>query len=405
MANFAYKARDDAGKLVRGTMAAESEADLANRLRTMGYFLTGASLSMTAAKAKDAAKGAGLNQVDVLNFTTQVAISLEAGVPLLTVLKDLGISSRQKNVKSVVEDIARRVESGCTFKEALSYHHKSFSKLFISIVGAGESTGKLSYALNDLAKLIEWQLELQSKVKEASIYPIILSIAMIGVVTVLMAVVIPKFEPMFKELNVELPLATQIVLGASKLWWLPFVIIGGFASTIFIVSLNPKGKYEIDRVKLKVPVMGDLLTKIALSRFCHTFSLSLRSGVNVFNALGIASEVTGNAYLEKAVSKARDYVNVGERISTALELAGKEAGGQFPDMVIRMINVGEQSGSLSDTLEKVNQFYDKEVPATVKKIFALMEPTMILMMGIVVGGIALSVFLPLTKLITAVGGD
>jgi type IV pilus assembly protein PilC len=174
---------------------------------------------------------------------------------------------------------------------------------------------------------------------------------------------------------------------------------------LVIVGLTEKGRYKLDRFKLKIPVIGDLLTKIALSRFCHTFSLALRSGVNVFNALGIASDVTGNRYLQSSISKARDYVNVGEKISTSLELASKDAGGKFPDIVVRMINVGEQSGSLADTLQKVNEYYDKEVPATVKKMFALMEPLMILFMGVVVGGIALSVFLPLTKLITTVGGD
>jgi type IV pilus assembly protein PilC len=404
MANYSYLARDDAGKLVKGAMAAESELDLANRLRTMGFFLTQVKSAPNVSK-KNEAKGGNLNQVEVLNFTNQISISLEAGVPLLTVLKDLGMNTQQKKLKYVVEDIAHRVESGCTFKEALAMHPHSFNKLFISIIGAGESTGKLSFALNDLAKLIDWQLDLEAKVKEASIYPIILFCAMIGVVTVLMAVVIPKFEPMFKDLNVEMPLATQIVMGASKIWYVPFVVIGIMVGIWMFIGITPKGRYQLDKFKLSLPVVGDLLTKIALSRFCHTFSLALRSGVNIFNALGIAAEVTGNNFIEASVSKARDYVNVGEKISTSMELSGKESGCKFPDIVIRMINVGEQSGSLADTLDKVNQFYDKEVPSTVKKLFSLMEPVMILMMGLVVGGIAMSVFLPLTKLISAVGGD
>ena len=404
MANYSYLARDDAGKLVKGVMSAESELDLANRLRTMGFFLTQVKSAPNVSR-KDEAKGGHLNQVEVLNFTNQISISLEAGVPLLTVLKDLGMNTQQKKLKYVVEDIAHRVESGCTFKEALAMHPRSFNKLFISIIGAGESTGKLSFALNDLAKLIDWQLDLEAKMKEASIYPIILFCAMIGVVTVLMAVVIPKFEPMFKDLKVELPLATQIVMGASKIWWAPFLVIGIVAGIWIFIGLTPKGRYQLDKFKLTLPVVGDLLTKISLSRFCHTFSLALRSGVNVFNALGIASEVTGNSFIESSVSKARDYVNVGEKISTSMELSGKDSGCKFPDIVIRMINVGEQSGSLADTLDKVNSFYDKEVPSTVKKLFSMMEPLMILIMGIVVGGIAMSVFLPLTKLISAIGGD
>lgn len=389
---------------MRGLMAAENETDLAKHLRAMGYFLTQVKVSM-AVRKEESGKGGYLKPAEVLNFTNQIGIALEAGVPLLTVLKDLGINSEQKKVKFIIENIAHRVESGCTFKEALAAHPHSFSQLFISIIGAGESTGKLSLAMKDLAKLIEWQLELQGKIKEASIYPVILFCAMIGVVTVLMAFVIPKFEPMFKELGVELPVATQLVLAASKLWWVPFIVVGLVVFVWFMIGLTPKGRYRLDKFKLKVPIVGDLLIKIALSRFCHTFSLALRSGVNVFNALSIASDVTGNNYLQAAVSKARDYVNVGEKISTALELSGKESGGRFPDIVIRMINVGEQSGSLAETLDKVNEFYDKEVPATIRKLFAVIEPLTIFLMGIIVGGIAMSVFLPLIKLISAVGGD
>jgi len=403
MANFSYTARDDAGKLVKGTMAAENEIDLAHRLRAMGYFMTSAKVAFLV--KKEGSKKGHLKQAEVLNFTNQVAISLEAGVPLLTVLKDMGINAEQKKLKFVVEDIAHRVESGCTFKEALSAHPHSFSTLFVAIIGAGESTGKLSMAMNDLARLIEWQMDLQARIKEASIYPIILICSMIGVVTVLMAFVIPKFEPMFKELNVELPAPTQFVLTASKLWWVPFIIFGVVAAVLFGINMTSEGRLRLDRAKLKIPIIGDLLIKIALSRFCHVFSLALRSGVNVFYALGIASEVTGNAYLQSAVSKAKDYVNVGEKISTSLELAGKESGGRFPDIVIRMINVGEQSGSLAETLGKVNEYYDKEVPSTVKKIFAIIEPLTIVVMGVVVGGIALSVFLPLIQLANAIGGD
>jgi type IV pilus assembly protein PilC len=406
MLNFVYKARDDSGKLVKGVLAAVDEADLFNRLKTMGYFLTSSKASFTAPKAQSAAKEQGhFSQIELLNFTTQVAISLDAGIPLLTVLKDLGSNSSKKTVKFIVEDLARKVESGCTFKEALAAHPKSFSLLFVSIVGAGESTGKLAFVIEDLSKIIEWQLDLKSKVKEASIYPVILFTAMVGVVTVLMATVIPKFKDMFAELDVELPLATKVVLAASSVWWVPLVTIIIAVIVWVLISLKPKGRYQLDKFKLKIPVMGDLLTKIALSRFCHTFALGLRSGVNVFNALGIASEVTGNIYLAQSVAKAKDYVNVGEKISTALVMSSKDAGGKFPDIVIRMINVGEQTGNLANTLDKVNQYYDKEVPAAVKKIFALIEPVMILFMGVVVGGIALAVFLPLTKLISAVGGD
>ncbi|MDD5669027.1 MAG: type II secretion system F family protein, partial [Candidatus Omnitrophica bacterium] len=216
--------------------------------------------------------------------------------------------------------------------------------------------------------------------------------------------VIPKFEPMFAELGVSLPLPTQIVLLISQIfrryWWM--VIIGIFLSGVLMkyIMSTEKGGYAVDKFKLKVPVLGNLFMKIALSRFCHTFSLSLRAGVPVYNALGMGADVLGNKYLYTSVRKAQDYVNAGERISTSLENSG-----EFPSLVIRMINVGEQTGSLSEVLEKVNGYYDKEVPATIKKMFAMFEPLMIVVMGTVVGGIAISVFLPLISIINKIGGD
>ena len=408
MVTYSYTARDDQGKVVKGTAAADDESDLFNRLSKGGLILTSARVANAISFGKSPESSGGgvrLSQTEVLNFTTQLAISLEAGVPLLTVLKDLGTNSGDKKMRRVMSEIARKVETGTSFKDALTTYRSSFTQLYISIVGAGESTGKLPMVLNDLARMIEWQLELQSKIKEAMIYPIVMFVAMVGVVTVLMTVVIPKFIPMFESLKLELPLPTKIVLGASKLWWLPFVVGGVCWAVYFVTSLTAEGRYKIAKITLKLPVVGDLVNKIALSRFCHTLALSLKSGITVINALGIASEVTGNAYLERAISKAKNYVNVGEKISVSLDKAAKEAGGGFPDLIIRMVSVGETSGSLAETLEKVNQFYDKEVPATIKKIFAMMEPAMIMVMGGVVGGIAVSVFLPLVKVIGGIGGD
>lgn len=407
MQSYAYTARDERGKLVKGTLSCESELSLTGVLRQKGLVLTSAKPVIVIGGAGKTVGGKSrkkghLNSVELLNLTTQMAISLDSGVPLLASLKDLVEGTPSPKIKTIVEDIVRSVESGRSFKDALNDHPKSFPKLYISIVGAGESTGKLPLVLNDLAKLIDWQLDLGSRIKEASIYPVILFSTMIMVVTVLVTVVIPKFEPMFAELKVALPLPTQVVMGLSRFsrnyWWV--AVLTGIISVVTynIANSKEKGRYIIDKWKLKLPLAGPLLEKVALSRFCHTFALSLRSGVNVFSALGIASEVTGNAYFEKLVVKARDYVNVGEKISTALKMSGK-----FPYLVVRMIAVGEQTGSLSESLERVNQFYDKEVPAAIKKMFALFEPLMIVFMGVVVGGIAMSVFLPLIKIIGSIG--
>jgi len=402
MPTYAYKARDINSHLVRGSMAADNELDLAGRLKKLGYFLTFAKVTLYTVKTEAPKAAIRLSRAETYNLTTQLAISLDAGVNLLTALKDLAKSAPQKKTQLIIDDIARRVESGSSLKEALLVHSHSFSQLYISIVGAGESTGKLAIVMDDLAKLLEWQLDLRAKIKEASVYPIILFCTMVAVVSLLVIVVIPKFEPMFKEIGVTLPLPTQIILNISRIargyWWIVLMVIGFFAWLWVFIGSREKGRYYIDRFKLRLPIVGDLVNKIALSRFCHTFALALRSGVTVFDSLGLASQVTGNKYIEKTVSKAREYVNIGEKISSSLEMSGK-----FPPLVVRMINVGEQTGSLSFTLEKVNQFYDKEVPSTIKKMFTLFEPLMIVTMGVVVGGIALSVFMPLIQLITKIG--
>lgn len=408
MSFYRYQARDDKGKLIRGILEADGEMDLANRLKKSGLFLTASSQAAATRQAQSRQfSRQRLSVAEQLNFTVQLAISLEAGVPLLTSLKDMVRSAKLPGTKMVVDDIARRVESGVSFRDALANHPRSFADLYVAIVGAGETTGKLHFVLQDLSRLLEWQNELRSKVKEASIYPIILFCVMIMVVGVLLGTVIPKFEPMLKQLGVGLPAPTLFVLNVSRVlqenWLAGLIGVGAAVGGWIYANSRPKGRYVIDKYKLRAPVLGELFTKVALSRFCHTFSLSLRSGVNVFSSLGIASEVTGNVYFQTAIVKAKNYVNMGEKISTALELAGKESGGQFPDIVIRMINVGEQSGSLTETLEKVNQYYDKEVPAMIRKMFAILEPMMIVIMGVVVGGIAMAVFLPMIKMMSTLG--
>ncbi len=402
MQAYAYKARDEKGKLVKGVTTAESEFDLSGRLTKQGLVLTFAKVTTLRAKAAPLQRVSRLSIIELYQFTSQLAISLDSGVNLLSSLEDLSTGLPNLKVKKIIETISRNVETGRSLKDALSDYPESFPKLYTSIIGAGESTGKLPLVLNDLTKLLEWQIDLSSRIKEASIYPLVLFVTMLLVVVALVTMVIPKFEPMFKDMGVALPLPTQIIMNSSHIvrsyWWLGLLLaVAAFVALKFISS-KEKGQREIDKYKLKLPIAGTLLEKIVLSRFCHTFALALRSGVNVFAALGIASEVTGNKHVESMIVKARDYVNVGEKISTSLQMAGN-----FPHLVIRMINIGEQTGTLSDSLEKVNQFYDKEVPAAIKKMFALFEPMMIVFMGVVVGGIAMSVFLPLMQVVSKVG--
>jgi type IV pilus assembly protein PilC len=401
MQNYSYTARDNLGKVVRGTMMADSEVDLSYKISNLGYYLV-RQKAVSEEEIRASKRIARMKPKELLNFTIHLATLLDAGVALVAALRDLARDEPKENLQKILDDIRYRVESGTSLREAFLAHPRSFTKLYSAIVGAGESTGKLTMCLNELAALLDWQLELRAKVREAAAYPIILFCVMLGVVGLLVFKMIPTFEPIFKEMQVALPAPTQFVLGltrfAQKTWWM-FLAGGAFATIGFMAYYaTPKGRYTVDRLKLRLPLVGSLIRKIALSRFCHTFSLGLKSGINVLSALDIASEVVGNSRIQHSVIKARDSVNVGEKLGTSFQVCG-----EFPPMVVRMINVGEQSGALTQTLEKVNGFYDREVPSTIRKMFAFFEPMMIVFMAVVVGGIAVAIFLPMFSIAEAIG--
>jgi type IV pilus assembly protein PilC len=403
MQRYIYRARDEKGKLVRGIILADDELELANKISNLGFFLTGFKISQVSSPKPIKAKASRMNPREVLQFTFQLATLIDSGLPLLECLRDLARSEENERIQGIIDDVRYRVESGSSLKDALSAHPDSFSSLYRAIVGAGETTGKLASTLSDLAGILEWQQDLRAKIKQASVYPIILLCVMVVVVTLLTAIVIPRFAPIFEQAGMELPLLTQIVLNLSyfvRKYW--FILLGG-AIFLFIgyriYSSRPGGRYRIDSLKLKLPIFGILFRKIALSRFAHTFALSFRTGVNLLTCLDIARATTGNARIQEVIARARDSVNVGEKLAASLGVSR-----EFPPMVVRMIGVGEESGALAQTLEKVANYYDKEVASTIQRIFTLFEPIMIVLMGGIVGTIALSVFLPMFQMAEAIGG-
>ncbi len=306
------------------------------------------------------------------------------------------------SVKIVVGDLANRISEGASLRDACSEHPRSFSRIYCALVEVGESTGKLDEILVALADLLEWEEDIKRKMIEASTYPIILLTVMLGVVSLLVIKVIPTFEPIFYTLGVELPLPTRIILFVSKyarILWMP-VFLGAILAVIGIkfYGSSEKGRYNLDHIKLKLPIFGDLVEKSSFSRFSHVFSLCMNSGVSVLESLELSAEATGNTYITKGVATASDFVSKGEKIADSFKTLG-----MFPLLVVRMINVGEVTGKLGETKKKVAEFYDKIVPATIRKMFAIFEPAMIVFMGVIVGGIALSLFLPLFQLAGQLG--
>ena len=400
MPKYYYTARDEFGKLVRGVMVAQDEIELGNKLDHLGYILTGIRSRTKEYASKSRVRN--FNQRELLEFTIHLATLINAGVPLVTGLRDLGRDSTSPSLQKSVEELRRRVESGSSLKEATEAFPRSFPKLYTAILGVGESTGKLGDVLNDLAKFMEWQMDLRGKVKEAATYPIIIFSVMIVVVTILMVRVIPIFEPLFSDVGVSLPVVTQALINTSKAvrqyWYLGILGIFGIVMLYKTYSLNERGRYNIDSIKLKLPIFGDVARKIAISRFCHTLSLGLRSGMDLLSALNLGADVTANARLSQSIQMAKKAVNYGEKLANALEVSE-----EFPPLVIRMVNLGEQSGALTFTLDKVNEYYDKEVPATIKRFFTFFEPMIIILMGIMIATIALAVLLPIFRLVEMVG--
>lgn len=398
MKRYFYTARDNKGKLIRGVLVAENEEELADKVANLGYYLTGFKVFPQKFGALPKKRIGRLTQKELLTFTLELSTLIDAGLPLLEGLRNLAQSSKDERVKRIIDEIRRRVEAGSSFREALSYHPQSFSPIYQALIGAGEATGRLPQVLKDLARFIEWQMNLRMKIKEASAYPTILLFVMIGVVALLVVKVIPSFKVVFDQAQVQLPLPTQIVLGVSNFvrrFWYIFVGVPLLSFIGYKIYYNtPKGRYRIDSIKLKIPILGDFIRKLALSRFAHIFALGFRAGVNLLTCLEITQEACGNAKIEEAVGKVKDSINMGKKIAVSLEETK-----EFPAMMIRMVSIGEQSGNLPQVLEKVAQFYDEEVTRGVRKLFTFIEPALIVLMGAIVGTIAISIFLPLFRMV------
>lgn len=403
MQRYVYVAKDQSGKNVKGVMFAENELDLAEKVRNSGHFLSSSKIAKGVQSGNKGRRGLKMKPHDLLIFTQHLGTLIEAGIPLVGGLKNLSKTIDNENAKKIIDDICARTESGSYLKEALSAHPRVFSSLYTSIIGAGEATGKLTLVLESLSSYLEWDADLKAKIKEAATYPIILFCVMIMVIVMLMIKVVPIFKPLFATAGVELPLPTRVVMGISDVitgsWYIILIVVGALVGIYRYIYSTPKGAYQIDKLKLKFPLFGGLLKNIIISRFCYILGLALKSGVNVLSALEMGAEAMDNNYLRQIGLKVRDAVNVGEKIADSMEESG-----QVPSLVIQMIKVGEESGNIAQNLEKVSAFYDKELPRVIRGIFALFEPLMIVVMGIIVGGIALAVFLPMIQLAELAGG-
>jgi type IV pilus assembly protein PilC len=404
MATFAYSGRTRAGQTVTGERVADSVDGAVAALRREQILVTQINpVKEAAAKAPPKPKGKAVSPKNLAVFTRQFSVMIDAGLPLVQCLDILGTQEEDKNFSAVILATRTDVESGASLADAMKKHPKAFDALFTNMIAAGEAGGILDTILKRLATYIEKAVKLKSQVKSAMIYPIAVIVIAALVVGAILWKVIPTFASLFAGLGAQLPLPTRIVIAASNglVRFMPFVIVG-IGAGIFAFRAyygTAGGRKTVDAILLKMPVLGLLLRKIAVARFCRTLSTLLASGVSILEALDITARTAGNAIVEEAIMKTRKSIEGGETIAAPL----KETG-VFPAMVVQMIGVGEATGALDTMLGKIAEFYEEEVDVAVAGLLTLLEPIMIFFLGIVVGGIVIAMYLPIFDLISKLTG-
>jgi len=400
MPSFAYSGRTRGGQTVSGERAADSMDAAVAALKREQILVT----RITPAKAKAGAKKAGrtdksVSPKNLAVFVRQFSVMIDAGLPLVQCLDILGTQEEDKNFAAVILQTRTDVESGASLADAMRKHPKTFDSLFTNMIAAGEAGGILDTILKRLATFIEKAVKLKGQVKSAMVYPVAIIIIAAVVVTVILWKVIPTFAAMFSGMGAQLPLPTRIVIALSNgiVRYGLFVIIG-IAAVIYGLKQyyqTDAGRHQIDAIVLKLPVLGLLMRKIAVARFCRTLATLISSGVPILDGLEITAKTSGNAIVEDAIMVTRKSIERGETISAPL----KETG-VFPPMVTQMIGVGEATGALDAMLAKIADFYEEEVDTAVAGLLTLLEPIMIAVLGVVVGGIVIAMYMPIFDMIS-----
>jgi len=398
---YLWKGRTPTGEMLSGEFLTENKQELINHLRKRKIIIT-----TIREKPKEINVSFGLkNRIttrDLGVFTRQFATMINAGLPMVQCLDILSSQMDKPSFKKIVSDVMYDVEAGSTLAEALR-KQPCFSDLFVNMVEAGEAGGILDVILNRLAVYLEKADALMKKVKGAMTYPAVVMTVCIGASIFMLMFIIPTFAAMFKDFGGELPLPTKIVMGLSDFlranWYLLLGLVVGGIFAFKRYYKTTAGHYRIDRIMLRLPILGDVIRKSAVARFTRTLGTLVSSGVPILNGLEITARTSGNKVIEEAVLKTRTSISEGNTIAEPLRECGV-----FPPMVVQMIGVGEQTGALDEMLEKVADFYDSEVDTAVGALTSIIEPVMIVVMGTIVGGMLIAMYLPMFKLVTVVSG-
>lgn len=399
---YFWKGKSPNGEILSGEYAAERKEDLIGYLRKRKIIITSVrekskEFNITMPWEKR------VSVKDLGVFTRQFATMINAGLPMVQCLDILATQTEKAFFRQSIATVMADVEGGSTLGEALAKHPRIFSRLYVNMVEAGEAGGILDIILNRLAVYLEKADQLQRKIKSAMTYPVVVCIVAMGATVFMLMFIIPTFAKMFQDFGGELPMPTQIVMGLSgflRNYW--YVILGAAIALIFLFNRFYKtevGRTKVDGMLLRIPVLGMVLRKGAVARFTRTLGTLISSGVPILNGLEITARTSGNKIIENAVFETKESISQGNTISEPLKKSGV-----FPPMVTQMIGVGEQTGALDEMLEKIANFYDDEVDTAVDSLTAVIEPAMIVVMGGVVGGMLIAMYLPMFKLINVVSG-
>ena len=402
MATFVYEAVDQSGRIVKNKVEADNEQVVLAKLREQQFHVVSLNEAKGGLKVRMAgSKAQKIKLQTLVVFSRQFATMIDAGIPIIKCLDILEGQTKEDSMKAVISATRKDVKGGLSLTDAIAKHPNAFSKLYINMIRAAEIGGILDVILDRLAGFLEKEMEIRGKIKSAMMYPIIvLNFAGVMVLALFMFV-LPRFKEIFLSMNVEMPVVTLALFATGdwlqSYWWV--VLIMGVAGFIGFKQYDKtaRGHYNIDKLKLRVPIFGDLSLKMSIARFCRTFGTLIASGVPMMRSLEIIGETSGNAVLAESIVNARTSIREGAKISHPLA-----ASGLFPSMVTHMIDVGEETGRLSEMLCKVADFYDDEVDSLVKGLTSLIEPMLIVFMGVLVGFIAISVMSPIFKLVSSI---
>ena len=402
MPNFSFKGTNRQGEVVSGERVAENRQALAAALRRDQIFMVDAD-EKKASSWKNIQLGGNPSPKDLAVFTRQFSVMIDSGVPLVQSLEILG--EMQENVKfqAAINAVRKEVESGSDLATAMKAHPKIFDDLYTNMVSAGEAGGILDNIFQRLSIYIEKAVKLKRAVQSAMVYPIAVVLVATGVISLILWKVVPAFTDLFTSMNVSLPLPTRIVIGSSKFVgsFGIFILIGLVITGAVFRSYykTTQGRYKVDKWLLRAPIFGPLQRKIAVARFTRTMSTLVASGVPILDCLEITAHTSGNAVIEEAILNVKKAIEEGRTIVDPLK-----ASGVFPPMVVSMIGVGEQAGALEEMLSKIADFYEEEVDAAVGDLMTALEPAMIVVLGVIVGGIVISMYLPIFSLVGQLSG-